>query len=443
MDTIYDELSRFSPDGLVHDNERLAELQALPLHRKIGITIARITEWYKAFNGNIYVSLSGGKDSTVLWDITHKLFPDVPAVFSNTGLEYPEIQQFAKSICTDVVSPKMSFTEVIKTYGYPLISKEVSEAIYYARRNAPPDAKQNGNDWSLQAADHKSVVKNIGQANNLEETRTYGTKTRPHKNGLLDNLPPPQDSQLIEREQNSTGNVRTPLVQKNVRRKMLTGSFANSDGSKKSAFNKEKWLPLVYLPFKISHYCCNVMKKSPLGIYQRQTNRYPVVGTMTEESRVRKQAWLRHGCNAFNSKKKLSAPLSFWTEQDILQYIKRFDVDICSVYGDIETLNDGQLHCTGCQRTGCVFCGFGCHLEKGADRRFLRLKETHPQLYDYCMRGGTWEDNPDYIPDLPEYDGEWRNWNPEKIFVPHKGLGLATVFDMINEIYGEDFIKYK
>ena len=207
MDTIYDELSRFSPDGLVHDNQRLAELQALPLHRKIGITIARITEWYKAFNGNIYVSLSGGKDSTVLWDITHKLFPDVPAVFSNTGLEYPEIQQFAKSICTDVVSPKMSFTEVIKTYGYPLISKEVSEAIYYARRNTPPDAKQNGNDWSLQATDHKSVVKNIGQANNLEETRTYGTKTRLHKNGLLDNVPP-LDSQLIEREPNSTGNGR-------------------------------------------------------------------------------------------------------------------------------------------------------------------------------------------------------------------------------------------
>ena len=138
MNTIYDDLTRFSPDGFIHDNQRLAELQALPLHRKIGITIARITEWYNHFNGNVYVSISGGKDSTVLWDIVHKLFPDVPAVFSNTGLEYPEIQQFAKSICDDVVSPKMSFTEVIKTYGYPLISKEISEAIYYARRNTPP-----------------------------------------------------------------------------------------------------------------------------------------------------------------------------------------------------------------------------------------------------------------------------------------------------------------
>lgn len=224
---------------------------------------------------------------------------------------------------------------------------------------------------------------------------------------------------------------------------MLMGSFASSDGNKKSAFNKEKWLPLVYLPFKISHYCCNVMKKAPLGKYQRKSKRYPVVGTMAEESRVRKQAWLRHGCNAFDSKKKISAPLSFWTEQDILQYIKTFNIDICSVYGEIEELNNGQLHCTGCQRSGCVFCAFGCHLEKGSDRRFLRLKETHPQLYDFCMRGGRYEDNPDYIPNLPEYDGEWRNWNPQKIFVPYKGLGLATVFDMVNDIYGDNFIEYK
>lgn len=166
MNSIYDELSRYSPDGLIHDNERLAELQALPLHQKIGITIARITEWYNAFNGKIFISLSGGKDSTVLWDITHKLFPDVPGVFSNTGLEYPEIQSFAKSICTDVVSPKMSFVDVIKTFGYPLISKEVSEAIYYARRNTPPKPR-NGVEET--GADR-------GQTSN-QQTRLLGKKT--------------------------------------------------------------------------------------------------------------------------------------------------------------------------------------------------------------------------------------------------------------------------
>ena len=223
------------------------------------------------------------------------------------------------------------------------------------------------------------------------------------------------------------------------------GSFNSSDGSQKSSYNKDKWLPVARLPIKISHLCCNKMKKSPLQKYHTQTKRNPYVGTMAEESRIRKQAWIRNGCNAFNATKKVSQPLAFWTEQDILQYIKIFNLDVCSVYGKIETLENGKLHFTGCQRTGCIWCPFGSHLEKGSDRRFLRLKETHPQLYDYCMRGGHWEDNPDYIPNLSEQSDEtgWIPWNPKKIWTPHQGLGMAYVFDRLNEIYGEDFIKYK
>ena len=119
----------------VHDAARLKELQALPLDRKIQISQARIIEWYQRNKGNVVVSFSGGKDSTVLLHLVRSIYPDVPAVFSNTGLEYPEIQRFIRTFPNvEIVAPTMNFSEVISTYGYPLIGKEVAEAIYYARR---------------------------------------------------------------------------------------------------------------------------------------------------------------------------------------------------------------------------------------------------------------------------------------------------------------------
>lgn len=118
----------------------------MPLEAKVHLTRARITEFYTGYNtigyGNAYISFSGGKDSTVLLDIARKMYPEIPAVFSNTGLEYPEIRRFAKAHDNvEVVQPKMPFNEVISRYGYPLIGKEVAEAIYYARKIRSQDVQ--------------------------------------------------------------------------------------------------------------------------------------------------------------------------------------------------------------------------------------------------------------------------------------------------------------
>lgn len=376
----------------------LKQLQGLPLDAKVAKTKIRIREWYEHFNGDVSVSFSGGKDSTVLAHLVHELYPDVPLVFSNTGLEYPEIQAFARKMGAEFIRPKMQFSEVISKYGYPIISKENAETICLAR-----------------------YIKN-------------GTKGRRKNEGKPRSN---QDGTWL-----------------NFRRKSLHGI----PPFEKGFYHKTKWLPLARdTQFKISHYCCKIMKKEPLKNYEKKNNIYPIIGTLTNESIRRENEWIRVGCNSFEGGNKASKPMSFWTEQDVLQYIKREGLEICSVYGDvIEVTKDdvgheyqtlipgtGELKCSDCQRTGCIFCGFGCHLEKG-ETRFQRLAKTHPRQYEYCMGGGQWVDNPDYDPVAPKMDDFWENWNPKKIWVPSKeGLGMKKVFDDCNQIYGKDFIRYE
>lgn len=112
--------------------DELAILRALPLEVKIQKSKQRIREWLEREDS--YVAFSGGKDSTVLAHLVHQVDPTVPLVFSNTGLEYIEIQSFARKMGAEFIRPEMRFDQVISTYGYPIISKEVAEAIYYARR---------------------------------------------------------------------------------------------------------------------------------------------------------------------------------------------------------------------------------------------------------------------------------------------------------------------
>lgn len=116
--------------------KELQELQALPLSVKIAKTEQRIKEWvnYYGLDG-VYISFSGGKDSTALLHIARNIYPDIKAVFSDTGLEFPEIRNFVKTFDNvDLVKPKMIFRDVIEKYGYPFISKEVSECVYGARK---------------------------------------------------------------------------------------------------------------------------------------------------------------------------------------------------------------------------------------------------------------------------------------------------------------------
>lgn len=307
----------------IHTIQELQMRQRLPLEVKVLMSKQRIREWINEYGEDgVYISFSGGKDSTVLLHLVRELYPNVKAMFVDTGLEYPEIRDFVRTFDNvDIVRPKMNFKQVIDKYGYPFISKQVS-----------------------------------------------------HKVGC---------------------------VQKNPNSKYKVCFDGSMRGS---IYNCEKWSFLLKAPFRLEHKCCDVMKKSPAHAYDKATGRVKITGQMAEESRFRAQKWLQNGCNAFDLKSPVSNPLSFWTEQDILRYIKENNIKICSVYGDVVVDYDnteelsGQLDfsdlglmtdtrkykTTGCSRTGCMFCGYGCHLEK--ESRFELMKKTHPKQYDYIMR---------------------------------------------------------
>jgi 3'-phosphoadenosine 5'-phosphosulfate sulfotransferase (PAPS reductase)/FAD synthetase len=303
-------------------NDNLKELQSLPLELKIQKTATRIMEWQREFDGKVYISFSGGKDSTVLLDIARKVDKNIEVAFVDTGLEYPEIKKFVTSKENiKTLKPKMRFDEVIKKYGYPVISKEQAAFIQEYR-----DTKSD----------------------KLANIRWNGNK---YGRGKI----------------------------------------------------SEKWKFLVDAPFKISDKCCDVMKKEPCKQYEKDTGNYPIIGTMASESAQRKSNWLMYGCNAFDKKRPTSQPISFWTEQDVLTYLKYSKIPYASIYGHIIEIDNGVLATTGESRTGCMFCMFGVQEEK-CPNKFQRMKTTHPNQYNYCIK-------------------------------QEKGLGLGQVMDYVGVIY--------
>ncbi len=340
-----------------HTANDLKMLQALPLDVKIQKTRLRIKEWVDAFGEDgVYVSFSGGKDSTVLLDIVRKDYPNVEAVFVNTGLEFPSVRKFAlsKENVTEL-RPKMNFREVLCKYGYPIIGKEISLKVKEVRKNP--------NGYAL---------------------------------------------------------------------KSFNGDRADTP------YDYSGYYFLISAPFEISDVCCNVMKKSPSKYFEKKHKKTAITAQMAEESHARQTEWIENGCNAFLKKRPISNPMSFWTEKDVLTYIHNNHLNIADAYGQVvvKGTEEGQIcvndilgdyrgcefTTTGCNRTGCIFCGFGITQDKS---RFIRLAKQEPKLCDYVMRGGGFDECGMW---KPTNDGlgywfvlEWLNvWGKLGIGIPNR-----------------------
>ena len=385
-----------------HNIGDLYQMQSLPLKHKITMTIQRVNGWLNHWDDNCYISFSGGKDSTVLVDIIHNKMgrTDIPLVFVDTGLEYPEIREFVKSYGDRVtwLRPKMNFKQVIEKYGYPFISKEVSEAVSSAR---------------------KYLTRLENQQNALTDRQT-DRQTVPYAHFIADILGVERRKKGVELEDYEAlkkGIIPSGIENMPCRVQMLFGKMPHKEKGKMTneyskRYDKSRYQFFLDAPFEIDNSCCKVMKKEPMHRYAKETGRKPITAQMASESRLRTEKWLQHGCNGFDMKEPISNPMSFWTEQDVLAYIKTNNIKIAPVYGEViedcgEDGIDGQmrfdeldpsfgvfdlgvplLKTTGCNRTGCMFCGYGCHMSE--DDRFVRMKETHPKQYEYIMK--PWEE---------------------------------------------------
>lgn len=277
--------------------EELKQRQSWSLDQKIDHALGAIEQFYNTLNGQVFISFSGGKDSTVLLHIARRIQPNIKAVFCNTRNEYPEIVNFVRKMKEnggniDIIQPHLTPKEVIEQYGFPMISKDKAKAIYYAKYHPESKSAQQG----LQ----------------LENDRT-----------------------------------RIPL----------------------------RYRYLIQENYDVSNKCCDKLKKEPLHEYVLETKTYPILGTLAAESKIREYAYIKKGgCNTFNNRdkrKQKSTPLAIWTEEDIQEYIKRYNVEICDIYNK------------GLTRTGCAFCLFGAQFK--SDNRLQFLYNNYPKFYNMCM----------------------------------------------------------
>lgn len=307
-----------------HTSEDLKRLQSYNLSNKIQISIARIMEWYSRNDKKCYVSFSGGKDSTVLaW-----LCAQVCELF---GCKL--VLWFSD---TGLEFPELR--EHVKTYAEWLKTQfkiEVEVVI-----DVPKDRKGN-------RVIFKDVILNEGY----------------------------------------------PILSKNISRQIGDVQRLGQDcwaarcfdGRETGMYDMRRWKYVLKAPFKVSNKCCDIMKKRPAHRFTKQSGLAPIIGTMACESKQRRTEWLHNGCNAFDKKNPSSQPMSFWTEQDVLECLVRYEIPYPSVYGEILRDEKGVWYTTGYSRTGCIFCGYGCHLEKEPNR-FQMLKKTHPKIWEYCMK---------------------------------------------------------
>jgi 3'-phosphoadenosine 5'-phosphosulfate sulfotransferase (PAPS reductase)/FAD synthetase len=321
--------------------DELKRRQELPLQEKISWALGRYIEYYEIYHKQgVYISFSGGKDSQVLCDMIDRLHDgemDAYLHFSDLYMKnYLKINSKNKP-------PKVFCDTGLE---FPEIRKHVKSF--------------NNVVWLKPKQLWTDVVLNIGFLIGSKKT-----------------------SRMLQ-------DIRNPK-ETNQKSRTLYLTGIKSDGTQSKSFKLAKlWKPLINAPFQVSGKCCDIFKKEPFKVYEKETKRKPISATTTDEGDMRRISYMQTGCNSFGDK-PMSRPLSIWLEKDIWNYHDLMNIKFADVYYSREVEffeNDGTLTkkiVDGEKRTGCMFCLIGS--PKQIEKRFDRLKETHQKQYNFLMDG--------------------------------------------------------
>ena len=119
--------------------EELHNRQQWTLAQKIDHSLGVIDQFIARMDGKVYLSFSGGKDSTVLLHLCEIIKPDIKCVFVNTGCESVDVVRFVEKMKAthniEVIRPKLTPRQVWAKYGFPLVSKDQAFKIDLVRKN--------------------------------------------------------------------------------------------------------------------------------------------------------------------------------------------------------------------------------------------------------------------------------------------------------------------
>lgn len=358
----------------------MAELRK-PLDYKIDRAIAAIESGFTASKHNTAIAFSGGKDSTVLWHLIRTHFPEQTpeVIYGNTGVEYPESLAFARRIGKAWGGEHFHETHLLRTEARGLKYQAQKEVL----------------EWLQKEGRLSEILKADGK---LKSTQCLERKATPEMWEAFEQRGLVWPKGTVMSYWWCVDQYGFPILGKAA--SLLDARRINIDcflAFSSSTSTQEDLLRYydILKACKFSQHCCKLLKKEPSERLQAELDVDVIFkGLMASESQTRKMNFATRGYLFQSSRPYLGEdpfwhcnPLQIWRDEDIWEYIHRYNVPYADLYNIGYVDNNGKEH--KIERNGCWGCATGILYK---DNQITMIRHTHPKLWRTLMDKGMAEE---------------------------------------------------